>query len=152
MQVFEIVLRAIMQIRIAAAYAVLICSAAFAASADAQHYREPHEREWHGDIHRFHEHDIVRWRAGHWMRTRHGGRLGWWWVVDGLYYAYPAPIYPYPDPYTPPVVATPGPPPVAPAPGQPGTWYYCDSPRGYYPYVPQCQAAWRPVPASPPPG
>jgi Family of unknown function (DUF6515) len=29
-------------------------------------------------------------------------------------------------------------------------WYYCDSAKGYYPYVPDCKEAWRPVPANPP--
>ena len=32
-----------------------------------------------------------------------GSRFGWWRVVGGLWYWYPTPIYPYPDPYTPPV-------------------------------------------------
>lgn len=143
-----------MQIRIAAACAALVSLTALAPSANAQPRHEYHDRAWRGDIHHFHEHDIGRWRAGRWVHARHGGTFGWWWVVDGIYYAYPRPIYPYPDPYTPPVIAGPAPPPVAQGqpPGQPGTWYYCDSPRGYYPYVPQCQASWRAVPASPPPG
>jgi hypothetical protein len=28
-------------------------------------------------------------------------------------------------------------------------WYYCDSARAYYPYVPECKEGWRPVPANP---
>jgi hypothetical protein len=40
------------------------------------------------------------------------------------------------------------------APGQvlapAGNWYYCDSARGYYPYVTQCPEAWRAVSAVPP--
>ncbi len=28
-----------------------------------------------------------------------------------------------------------------------GNWYYCDNPSGYYPTVPTCNSAWRPVPA-----
>jgi len=36
----------------------------------------------------------------------------------------------------------------APAPG--GNWYYCDSAKGYYPYVSECREGWRPVPAVPP--
>ena len=144
-----------MQIRIAAAAAcaMVISAAAVVPAANAQH-REYYERGWHGDIHRFHEHDFARWRGGRWVRARHAGTFGWWWVVGGVYYPYPAPVYPYPDPYTPPVAVAPAPPPVAQAPGpaQAGTWYYCDAPRGYYPYVPQCQSAWRAVPATPPPG
>ncbi len=91
------------------------------------------------DIHRFHEHDIGRWRSGAWHHGFHGGRNGWWWVVGGVWYFYPAPVYPYPDPYAPPV--------GAPPPPQPQTYYYCDDPPGYYPYVPECRTPWRAVPA-----
>jgi hypothetical protein len=41
--------------------------------------------------------------------------------------------------------------PGGPPPSSPGNWYYCDSAKGYYPYVPECPAGWRAVPASPPP-
>jgi hypothetical protein len=72
------------------------------------------------------------------------------------YYAYP-PYYGYPPPvvYAPPPVVY-APPPVVytpPAPSyvqQPAqTWYYCDNPQGYYPYVSACSTAWRQVPATP---
>ena len=33
----------------------------------------------------------------------------------------------------------------------PGYWYHCDSPSGFYPYVPVCSQPWQPVPATPPP-
>lgn len=118
-------------------------------------------RHWEGrEIHRFHEHDVQIWRGGHWHHGRHAGRLGWWWIAAGVWYFYPAPVYPYPDPYVPPVVVSP---PVivapqttvpapAPAPAQPPAqyWYYCDSAKGYYPYVPNCPEPWRQVPAQPP--
>jgi hypothetical protein len=62
----------------------------------------------------------------------------------------PAPAYGYgPAPsYYPPVTvaqqaAPPGPPPAQ-------YWYYCDNPRGYYPYVQSCGAGWKSVPAQPP--
>ena len=32
-----------------------------------------------------------------------------------------------------------------------GSWYYCRSANGYYPYVSQCPEGWKTVPASPPP-
>jgi len=38
--------------------------------------------------------------------------------------------------------------PVGPPPQQ--NWYYCDNPRGFYPYVQNCGAGWRAVPAQPP--
>jgi hypothetical protein len=103
---------------------------------DRGHFQDHSARgHWGGDIRRFHEHDIDRWRGGH---------LGWWWVVAGIWYFYPTPIYPYPDPYEPPVTV---PPPSV----YPQFWYYCTSPAGYYPYVPQCSTAWQKVPATPPP-
>ncbi len=37
---------------------------------------------------------------------------------------------------------------LGPAPG--GFWYRCDSPAGYYPYIPACQTPWRLVPSMPP--
>ncbi len=100
---------------------------------------------WHGEIHRFQERDLALWRGGHWYHGRHAGRGGWWWIVGGIWYFYPTPMYPYPDPYLPPMVSVP----VQPAPAQ--TWYYCANPAGYYPYVAECRVGWQAVPASPPP-
>ncbi|HJU72073.1 MAG TPA: hypothetical protein VJ603_09510 [Paucimonas sp.] len=108
-----------------------------------------HDRNtrWHGDVRRFHEHDLARWRGGHWTHGRHDGRSGWWWVVGTIWYFYPEPVYPYPDPYQPPLTVLPPPaPPAAP----PRYWYYCPNPPGYYPYVPQCLTNWQRVPATPP--
>jgi hypothetical protein len=101
------------------------------------------EHRWNGDIHHFAGHDFDRWRGGSWFHGVHGGRAGWWWVVGPDFYFYSAPIYPYPDPYTPPVVAAV---PAAPAPAA-SSWYYCANPQGYYPYVPTCSVAWQAVPA-----
>ena len=101
-----------------------------------------------GDIRHFGDADLHRWRGGHWAHTRHGGRLGWWWVVGGVWYFYPAPIYPYPDPYVPPVVVTPEPP-AAQAPPQ--YWYYCPSRKSYYPYVTSCPEGWMQVVPQVPP-
>jgi hypothetical protein len=73
----------------------------------------------------------------------------------------PGPFY-YPPPYVyappPAVVYTPPPVVYAPsAPAQPAyasqsaqAWYYCDNPKGYYPYVTSCSTEWRQVPATPP--
>lgn len=104
---------------------------------------------WHGDIRHFHDHDFDRWRGGHWNHGYHDGRLGWWWVVAGLWYFYPQRVVGYPDPYTPPVVIVQ---PTAPAPSAPPPaqyWYYCDAARAYYPYVQGCARGWRMVPATP---
>ena len=97
---------------------------------------EEHHEGWRGG---FHEHDLALWRGGAWFHGDHDGRLGWWWRVGPSWYFYPAPVYPYPDPYVPPVAVAP-----PPAPGP--YWYYCANPQGYYPYVPQCLVPWRPVP------
>ena len=67
-----------------------------------EHWRGHEVERWgHGDIGRFHEGDLGRWRGGHWFHGDHFGRLGWWWIVDGAWYFYPAAVYPYPDPYVP---------------------------------------------------
>lgn len=68
--------------------------------------------------------------------------------------------YPYPAPYP---VPPPGPYPV-PAPYPPSgsagsgnyaslppAWFYCDDPKGFYPYVKTCEHEWQPVPLTPPP-
>jgi hypothetical protein len=114
-------------------------------------WAEREEHRWHGHIERFHEHDWDVWRGGLWHHEFHDGRWGWWWVVGPTWYFYPAPVYPYPNPYEPPVAvivpqASPKP---APPPPQPQNWYYCESARGYYPYVPTCAGGWRAVPATP---
>jgi hypothetical protein len=105
-------------------------------AAFAQHDRHDH---WGGDIHHFGDHDFARWRGGAWFNGFHDGRNGWWWVVGPDFYFYPAPVYPYPDPYVPPA--------MVPAPAAAATWYYCANPQGYYPYVPRCAVPWQPVPA-----
>ena len=134
------------------ASALLLTTAFFASVAlqpvMAEEWREHgggHEG-WHehGDIGRFHEQDYDHWRGGNWFHGPHEGREGWWWIVSGLWYFYPSPVYPYPDPYTPPTVVVQQAPAysvVAP----PSYAYYCADPAGYYPYVAQCYMAWQRV-------
>ena len=92
---------------------------------------------------------VVDWNHGYWHHGYYGSRFGWWWVVGPSWYFYSYPVYPY---WYPPerteviVVEQPqpsGPPPQA-------YWYWCDDPKGYYPYVAQCPGGWEPVPATPP--
>jgi len=116
--------------------AVSVALVGLIGQAQAQH------REWHAGPHPYREHDIERWHHGSWWRGWHEGREGWWWIVGGVWYWYPAPVYPYPDPYRPPVA-------VAPPGGQ--FYYYCPNPPGYYPAVPACPSPWQMVPAAPPP-
>jgi len=57
---------------------------------------------------------------------------------------------PYASPYAyPPVVVAPSAQlSVAPAPQ--ASWYYCDNPTGYHPYIQHCPGGWRPVAPTPP--
>ena|SRR5215469_9213558 len=116
----------------------LLCTATAAA--------RPIGRWGHGDIRHFHEHDWDEWRGGRWDHDWHGGHFGWWWVVGGVWFWYPQPVYPYPYPYAPPPYV---PPEVEWAP-TPAYWYYCPPAGAYYPYVPACPTGWRRVPATPP--
>jgi len=69
------------------------------------------------------------------------------WVPPPVYYA-PPPVVVQQGYVAPPVV---GPPAAAapPAEPNPGFWYYCNSPQGYYPYIRQCSSQWMTVPANP---
>ena len=109
---------------------------------------------------------------GHGPRVFLGFNYGYW--GPGPYWGSPwYPAYYYP----PAVIVTSPPPPVqyverpqapapapayAPAPAQPqasahqstlqpGYWYFCDSPQGFYPTVKECPTPWKAVPPGPPP-
>jgi hypothetical protein len=56
-----------------------------------------------------------------------------------------APVAQAQPPAPPPLPQPQGAPPAA-----PGTWYYCDSSKMYYPYVSECKEGWRAVAAAPP--
>lgn len=104
------------------------------------------------DMRRFEHRELHVWRGGAWRQGWHQGRSGWWWVVGGVWYFYPQVVYPYPDPYAPPVVVLQTPPPTEAAPvGPPPAqfWYYCEAARKYYPYVASCEGGWKPVPVTP---
>jgi hypothetical protein len=63
---------------------------------------------------------------------------------------YPAPVY-YPSPV---VVSPPAPAQYVERSDQPlssGYWYYCETSRGYYPYVKDCPSGWKAVPPAPAP-
>lgn len=122
-------------------------------SINAQHFEVGVRGHWHGgDIRHFERHDRGIWRGGHWRHTSYGGRLGWWWIVGPSWYYYSRPIYPYPDPYVPPVVIVEGTTSTQSSTAQPPVqnWYYCEASNQYYPYVDTCPAGWKTVPATPP--
>ena len=131
-----------------------LASLLLATPALAQHRPGPARAKppaWRGDIHRFGDHDWHVWRGGRWVHGRHDGRLGYWWVVGSVWYFYPAPVYPYPNPYEPPPAVIVTPPAATPPPPPPAQyWYYCEAAKGYYPYVPTCPGGWQAVPAKPP--
>ncbi len=106
------------------------------------------------DVRHFGGRDLALWRGGRWRQEWHNGRFGWWWFAGGAWYFYDQPVYPYPDVvsdvvYAEPEVEAPAAPePVqmsGPPPAQ--SWYFCDNPRGYYPYIQSCATGFRPVPA-----
>jgi hypothetical protein len=118
-------------------------------TAVAQHY----DRGWHGDVRHFDRRGSHHWRSGYWQHGSHAGRQGWWWVIGGIRYYYPQPVYPYPEPYRPPVVVLEQVPAPAPEPAPqtiaPQVWYYCEAAAAYYPYVATCPSGWKTVPAVP---
>lgn len=152
----------------------IVAALALPAAADEHdhhdHDRDHHDFHDHHDHHDFHGHDfrfftaveLSLWASGAWFHDWHDGRHGWWWVTDGVWYYYPAPVYPYPT-YVPEPVAVVAPPPPAPvyapppapvaAPPEvappPQSWYYCEELHGYYPNVQTCPGPWHPVPAGP---
>ena len=77
-----------------------------------------------------------------------GPYLGWPYYY-GAPYGYPYPYgyyYPYPDDgylYPPQQ-------PMGSAAAPENYWYYCDNPKGYYPYISSCNGQWREVSPTPP--
>jgi hypothetical protein len=63
----------------------------------------------------------------------------WWWAPP-VRYVYPAPVV---IQQSPPVYIQQEAPPAE------QYWYYCENPRGYYPYVPQCPGGWLKVAPNP---
>lgn len=117
------------------------------ASADPYDHHGHDDHYGHGDRHYYHEYP--HWREGHWYHGDHSGHLGWWWIAGSMWYFYPAPVYPYPSPYVPPVVVEQQPAAVTAVPPPATVWYYCNSSRNYYPYVSVCPEGWQAVPAQP---
>lgn len=93
----------------------------------------------------------------YWRGPYYGGGV---WIGPGWGSWWGAPLYggvlPYPYYATPPVVVQQSPPVYvepAPQPDEAYYWYYCENPKGYYPYVKQCPNGWMKVVPSPaPPG
>ena len=129
-------------------YALCVAAplALLGSAAQAQHHGDYHGR----DYGHFSPRERSVWRGGRWVHDWHDGRFGWWWAVDGGWYFYPEPVYPYPT-YVPPAIVVQQPPPMPTGLPPAQNWYYCDNPQGYYPYVASCNGPWRSVPATPAP-
>jgi hypothetical protein len=128
-----------------------------------EHVRDParehetaqaHVHDFHTrDVRRFDVRETEHWRTGRWHNDWHYGRFGWWYEVDDVWYAYPAPIFPYPLVVAPIVVeeavgpVVDGPPPPAAddmsgLPPWPKAAYHCGNPEGFFPAVEACNAEW----------
>ena len=88
----------------------------------------------------FSQADRARWSEGGWRHGWRHGHLGWWWVVDGSWFFYDQPSYPYPD-----YVGSD----EAYGDDSDDPWpydsYYCQDPAGYYPTVQTCNVEWQPA-------
>jgi len=119
----------------------------------AEHRGDFHTR----DVRGFSAREMHAWRGGDWRREWHYGREGWWWEVDGVWYPYAEPIWPYPlevselTVYDTPYVDGPDPSMIVadgrqitipPLPAAPAGRYRCDEPRGFYPSVATCSVPW----------
>jgi len=137
---------------IAAAAAMVLLMSAGTATAD-RHSRGG----FHGHGFRGHDFDGRGFHHGGGRYVRGGGGARFYFGIGpylspfGYPYAYPY-GYPYSYPpyyYSPPVVVTPPPTTyIQPEQQQPQAqsyWYYCTSPKGYYPYVKDCPPGWMKV-------
>ena len=117
---------------------------------DRSHWKNGSQihQNWHGNIRHFQHNHSHQWKNGHWHHGHHHhhhDRVGWWWIVGPSWFFYPAAVYPYPDPYVPGELVLES----QNAEGDPAYWYYCEEPRGYYPYVAECSRTWQRVAAEP---
>lgn len=78
------------------------------------------------------------WRTGRWYHGWYGGRVGWYWGVNNVYYSYETRVAAVP-------VAAPVAAPIEEAPVN----YYCASQGQYYPTVETCPEEWTVVQAQP---
>ena len=99
----------------------------------------------HHDFAHFSPAEHQAWIGGHGGHMWHNGVYGWWWFAGGIWYFYDTPFDEYP-PYVSSEYYV-----EQPEYGPEPTWWYCNNPPGYYPYVQSCSTPWQPVPVTPPP-
>jgi hypothetical protein len=131
---------------------------------DIEHERDfasMHAHDFHARyVHDFTPAEFARWHGGDWSVGWHYGRMGWWWDVDGVWYPYAEPIYPYPlevaaitvygDEEIDPAYRVADGPAIPPLPAAPAGLFSCASPQGYYPAVQACGQPWQLVAANTP--
>ena len=120
-------------------------------------HREAGHRKGHrGYVHHFSGHSYKHWnkreraiwRGGEWRHEKYMGRYGWWWTTGGMLYFYEEPEYPYPQSVSGVEYEIPDEDQLPqdyiqePAEDPFYYWYYCEDPRGYYPYIPECPGGW----------
>ena len=69
------------------------------------------------------------------------------WYAPPPYYYYPAPVVVRAEPVT--YVEQGSSQPAPAVQSRAGWWYYCESSKGYYPYVKECPSGWRRVAPTP---
>jgi hypothetical protein len=102
------------------------------------------KRFGHGPVLKLSVGERARWRVGRWWHGRRHGRVGWWWLTGGIWYWYPERVGVYPSEISTTAVYD-----YAPEGRSDDSWYYCNDPQGYYPYVQSCNSDWKPVPIQP---
>jgi|HubBroStandDraft_1064217.scaffolds.fasta_scaffold00043_65 hypothetical protein len=88
------------------------------------------------------------WQSGKWVHTTHDGHSAWWWTAGGYWYYYQRPTYPSPQ-YVASFSMVGQSPPVVDALSSGPSWFYCDQPSGYTPYISSCVGNWHQVAVSP---
>ena len=104
------------------------------------------KRFGHGPVLKLSVGERARWRGGRWWHGRRHGRVGWWWLTGGIWYWYPARVGVYPAEISTTAVYD-----YAPEGRSDDSWYYCEDPKGYYPYIRECPTGWQRVSPVPPP-
>lgn len=106
-------------------------------------------RDFHGrDYQSFSSEEKTEWQGGKWVHIWHEGRLAWWWTVSDTWYYYQRPTFPYPRNVAT-VAVTGNPAPTVEGASSEPSWFYCDKPSGYTPYVGSCDGQWRQVVVAP---
>lgn len=123
---------------------LLACSALFGSAALAASAPDLHGRDYQS----FSTDEKTLWQSGKWIHNWHDGHYAWYWVVGDVWYYYQAPAYPYPSTVAA-VTMTGSPVPAVDGAVEGPSWFYCDKPAGYTPFIGACDGTWRQVVVAP---